>query len=813
MMTIIQDIRYAIRAFGKSPAFFLTTIATLALGIGASTSIFSVVNGIVLRPLPFPDSDRLVAVYSTEVAGERDNHSGANFLDLKSQSESFEDIAGYVGMRFNVVGSDGAQLIRGTSVTSNFFSVLGVGAALGRTLSPDVEVPGADRAVVLSHGLWQSRFGGDVAVLGQRMKMNEEQYAVVGVMPPGFRFPDNAEFWAASRYRVPESPVEFEIDPEEARSVSWFQALGRLDDGMSLAQAQVEVTMIGNRLAEEYPDANLGESFLIVPLRESIVGELRSTLYVLLGAVGFLLLIACANVANLLLVRASGREREIAMRTALGAGRLRILRQLVTESLVLALAGGVTGFLIAQWGTKALLALAPDGIPRVAEVATDWRVLGFTLAVALGTGLVFGLVPALQSLVGTRESAVLAGSRQTASRARNRLRSALIVGEVAVSLWLLVGAGLMGRTLLALTRVDPGFNANNTLSARVWIPASRYQEDHQVQAFYRETMERVRAIPGVQSAGAVLSLPVNAGINGTFAFSIEGLVVEEGEQGPLAGYQIATPDYFRTMGIPLIRGRLFQETDDAEAPSVAVINEALAETYWRGEDPIGKRITWDDPEDDEVDWVTIVGLVGDTRHNGLDEAPRTETYRPYLQSSLPYMTLVIRSDLDVGTLTTAVRTAVTEIDPEQPISAVQTMEQVVFDSLGSRRFNMFLLAVFAAAALVLAAVGLYGVLSFSVAQRANEIGIRMALGARTTKVIRQVIREGFWMAAIGVAIGTAGALALTRLMSSMIHGVSATDPTTFILGIVLLTAIALLASTIPALRASRVDPVEALRAE
>jgi putative ABC transport system permease protein len=371
----------------------------------------------------------------------------------------------------------------------------------------------------------------------------------------------------------------------------------------------------------------------------------------------------------------------------------------------------------------------------------------------------------------------------------------------------------MGRTLFTLMRVDPGFNADNTLSARVWIPDSRYEEDHQVQAFYSETLERVRAIPGVQSAGAVLSLPVNAGINGTFAFSIEGLVVETGEQGPLAGYQIATPDYFQTIGIPLIRGRLFQDSDDAEAPSVAVINEALAEVYWRGEDPVGKRITWGDADGEDAEWVTIVGIVGNTRHNGLDEAPREETYRHYLQASLPFMTLVVRSDLEVGALTTAVRRAVMEVDPEQPLSNVQTMEQVVFDSLGSRRFNMFLLAVFAAAALVLAAVGLYGVLSFSVAQRSNEIGIRMALGARTTNVIRQVIRQGFGMAAIGVVIGTAGALALTRLMSSMIHGVSATDPTTFVLGIVLLTTIALLASTIPAVRASRVDPVQALRAE
>jgi putative ABC transport system permease protein len=809
----IQDIRYAGRGFIRTPGFTLVAVMTLALGVGATTSIFSVVNGIVLRPLPYPESDRLMAVFSTDLDGARDNHSGANFLDFKTQSRSFQEIAGHRALRLTVETGDAPQLVRGNSVTPNFFSVLDVPAALGRTLSPEVDVPGSNRTVVLSHRLWQSQFGGDISILGRQVRMNEEQYAVVGVMPPEFDFPEDSEFWAASRYRVPESPVEL-IDPEQARNVSWLSAIGRLKQGVNLTQAQTEMSTTAERLADEYPDVNGDEDLLLVPLRESIVGQVSTTLYVLLGAVGFLLLIACANVANLLLVRASGREREMAVRAALGAGRVRIVRQLATESVVLAVSGGVIGFVLAHWGTRALLALAPNGVPRVAEVGTDIRVLGFTLATALGTGVLFGLAPAIQSFGrSTARSAAVGGTRQTASRSRNRLRNALIVAEVAVSLVLLVGAGLTARTLLSLTRVDPGFRADRTLSARVWIPGNKYQEDDQIQSFYRETLERVRAIPGVQSAGAVFSLPVNAGINGTFTFSIEGRPVEEGEEGLLAEYQIATADYFRTIGIPLLRGRSFSDGDDSEAPGVAIVNEALADTYWRNEDPIGKRITWGDPEGEETDWATIVGVVGNTRNRGLDQPATPEIYRPYLQVSLPYMTLLVRSQLEVATLTSAVRQAVMAVDPGQPISAVATLENVLFDSLGSRRFNMLLLGVFAIAALVLAAIGLYGVLSYSVTQRSNEIGIRMALGARAGGVVSRVIREGIGLALIGLVIGTAGALALTRFMSSMIHGIGTTDPVTFVAGTLMLVAIAGLASFVPALRASRVDPMKVLRSD
>ncbi len=809
----LQDLRYAVRGLLRSPGFTLVALVTLGLGIAASTSIFSVVNGILLRPLPYPESDRLVELFRTEDDGEQlDNHSGANYLDIKSQSRSFAGLAGHRNLRYTVITGGTPQLVQAASVTSDFFDVLGVNPVVGRTLSPAIDMPGSQQVVVLSYGIWLSHFGGDAAILGKTLQANDQSYSIVGVMPPGFQFPTDALFWTSSPFAVPESPVDVGEDPASVRNLSWFSVLGRLAPKVTLEQAQAEMTIVAERIRQEHPQVN--EGTLLVPLHESMVGDVKTSLLVLLGAVGLLLLIACANVANLLLVRASGREREIAVRVAMGAGRMRIMRQLVTESLVLALMGGAAGFSLALWGTRALLSLAPDGIPRVAEVGTDLRVLGFTVVTAAATGIIFGLAPAIQTFsLGAGRSATLGGIRQTASRSRNRLRNVLIVGEVAVSLLLLVGAGLMVRTLATLAAVDPGFDGENVLTARVWIPATKYQEDEDIIAFYRATLDRVNAIPGVQSAGAVLSLPVNSGINGTFTFSIEGKSFEDDADGPSAGFQVATVDYLRTLGIPLLRGRWFTDGDDSEAPDVVVLNQALADEYWPDEDPVGKRMTWGSPDDEDPRWATIVGVIGNTRHFGLDESARTEIYQPYLQGSLTYLTLVVKSRVDPTTLTAAVRQAVTDVDPAQPISAVATMEQVLFDSLGSRRFNMLLLVVFAVTALVLAAVGLFGVLSYSVSQRSNEIGIRMALGASASGVVGRVMREGVGLTLLGLGIGVAGALGLTRLMRSMIHGVSATDPATFVGGVVLLIAVAAIASCVPAVRASRVDPIEVLRAE
>jgi len=806
----LKDLRYAVRSLRRAPGFTLVVLVTLGLGIGASTSIFSVVDGILLRPLPYPDPARLVELVRTEEGDRTDNFSGANYLDIKRQSRSFAGLAGHRNLRFTVLFNGTPSLIQGASVTSDFFEMFGVPAAIGRTLSSASDGPGTPPVAVLSYGTWKGQFGSDPAILGQSLQANGKSFTIVGVMPPRFDFPHDASFWVSSPYEVPESPVDVGDDPAAVRGLSWFGVVGRLAPGVTQEQAQTEMTLVAERIREEYPGVD--EGTLLVPLRESLVGDVRGSLLVLLGAVGLLLLIACANVANLLLVRAAGREREIAVRVALGAGRFRILRQLVTESVVLALTGGAIGFVLALWGTGALLSLAPEGIPRIAEVGTDLTVLGFTLGTALMTGILFGLAPAIQAL-GSWRFAPHSGVRQTTSHGRNRLRRALIVGEVAVSLILLVGAGLMVRTLATLTAMDPGFNGENVLTARVWIPATKYQEDDDIIAFYRETLDRVGAIPGVLSAGGVLSLPVNAGINGTFTFEIEGRESVDPRETPTAGFQIASSHYLETLGIPLIRGRWFSDTDDSDAPSVVVINKALADRCWPDEDAIGKRLTWGDPEAEDTDWATIIGIVGNTLHFGVDQPPRLEIYQPYLQGSLPYLTLVVKSEVDPSTLTSAVRRAVMEVDPEQPLSAVATMEQVLFDSLGSRRFNMLLLVVFAVTAVVLAAVGLFGVLSYSVSQRFSEIGIRMALGARTAGVVGGVMREGVGLALLGLAIGIPGALGLTRLMRSMIHGVSATDPAVFAIGAVLLVTIATLASCVPAFRAAQVDPIEVLRVE
>jgi putative ABC transport system permease protein len=813
MSSIVQDIRYAVRGFARAPGFVGVAIVTLALGIGATTAIFSVVNGIVLRPLPFPNPDRLVRLYSGEGGEARDNHSGANFLDIRSESESFEDLAGFIPGRFNLTGPEAPQMVRGAVVTPDFFSVLGVDALLGRTLSQEADAPGGERTVVLRYSLWQSLYAGDVTVVGRPVVVDGQQYTVVGVMPQGFGFPPNAEFWAASQYRVPDPPFDFGTDPGEVRGASYFDAVGRLKRDIDMSRAQAEMTVIAGRLAEAYPEENADEGLLLVPLHESLVGDVSATLYILLGAVGFLLLIACANVASLLLVRAWGRGRELALRSALGASRVRIVRQLLTESVVLAFLGGIVGLLVAVWGTNALLALAPEGIPRVSEVDADLRLLAFALSIVLGTGVLFGLAPALQAFGGTpAEPGIIGGTRLTAGRARSRLRHGLIVGEVAVSLVLLVGAGLTVRTYLALNRVDPGFDPHQTLSAGVEIPETRYPTDIEQSEFYREVLERVSAIPGVRSAGGVLSLPINAGISGNLTFSIEGRQAAPGEERQ-GGYQLASPDYFRTLGIPLIRGRIFVQGDGPDASGVAVINQALADLYWRGQEPIGQRVTWGDPTDENVDWTTIVGIVGNTRQDGLEEVPRPEIFRPYAQAPMPFITLVVRSEVEATGLTTAIRNAVLEVDPAQPIYEVKTMERVLSDSLGSRRFSMYVLGVFAVTALVLAAVGLFGVLSFSVSQRSKEIAIRMALGAQVSGVIARVVREGLGLAAIGLLIGTLGAVALTRYMASMVYGVGTADPKTFVAGIALFALVALVASWIPALRAARADPMNVLKAE
>ena len=810
---LVHDLRYGIRMLIKRPGFTVIAVLTLALGIGASTSIFSVLNGVVLKPLPFPDSEKLVRIWTSSQEDDHDAWDGATFVDVQDRNDSFEEIVGYNGKGFNLAEDGPPQVLRGFSVTPNWFLMFGVDAEIGRTLSPDIDIPGSERTIVLSQRLWQSQFGGDETIIGQTLEFSEESFTVVGVMPTGFNFPEGTEIWAASQYRSPDPPFDFGADPAEVRGAEYFAVLGRLKQGVTIQQAQSEMDAIGARFREEYPDTKADEGFNIVYLRDSIVGDIRPVLFTLFGAVGFVLLIACANVANLLLVKASGRDKEVAVRMALGANRTRIIGQLITESILLALCGGFLGVLFALWGTDALLALVPEDIPRAMEVTADLGVLGFAMAISLITGILFGMAPALQYSSRNLQESIREGSgRHASGRKGNRVRNLLIIGEVAISLLLVVGAGLMMRTFFTLSAVNPGFDPTDVCSARVWIPTSRYDEDVKVRNFYREVIDGVKRIPGVESAGAVLSLPVNSGINGSLSFTIEGRPVEPGYE-PVSGYQLMSSDYFRTIGIPLLQGRTFTETDNEDAPMVAMINKALAVEMWPGENPIGQRVTWGDAISDDVEYATIVGIVGTTRHSGLDEESRTEIYRPYSQAPMPFMTLVVKSKMEESSIVSALRSVVAEVDPGQPVIEAMMMDQVLSESLGQRRFNMLLLGLFAGAALLMAAVGLYGILSFSVTQRAREIGISMALGATTSHIVGNIVREGFRLILIGLVIGTFGAMVLTRLITSLIYGVNATDPITFILGILLMIVVALTASFLPALRASRVDPMIALRIE
>ncbi len=811
MERFIQDLRYGLRGLARSPGFTCVAVVTLALGIGAVTSIFTVANAVIFRPPPYPDADRLVALSGTDpLETDRDSISGADYLDLRDRGESFEELAAYRGLSFNLVGSDLPRRISGASVTPNFFSLLGVDASLGRVLSPDVDRPGGTLSVVLGQGLWQAQFGGDTTIVGQSIRLNHELFTVVGVMPAGFDYPQDCQLWTAARYRVPDPPFDFGGDPAADRKAEYLSVVGRLADGIDLQVARSEMHDIAHRLAEEYPEVNKDEGIALVPLAEEIAGDAGPQLLMLLGAVAFLLLIACANVANLLLVRASRREGEIGLRMILGAAPRRIVRLLLTESLLLAAGAGALGLLFSLWGTEALLAVAPEGIPRVEEIGVDPRVLAFTVAVVVGTGLLFGLAPLPQIFRQDLFVATKEGGGGTSFAAKGRLRKALIIGEIGISFVLLVGAGLMIRTLISVVSVDPGFDPSDTLAMHLTLPEARYEEDSQVTGFYRRMLAEVRALPGVESAATVLTLPMHWNLRGTLRFAIEGRPTDL-DQRPVAGYQIVSPDYFRTLRIPLLRGRLLNAADREDAPSVAVVNEAFAARYWPGEDAVDKRITWSDPQGDDVDWVSVVGVVGNTRLEGLDQPAVAESYRPYPQAVLNFTTLVVRSSLAPAVLRDEIGRVVAEVDPEQPVHGVMTLSEVLAESFAERRFTMLLMTTFAAVALLLAAVGLYGVVGYSVSQRVREIGIRQALGARRPALILQVLREGFALAAAGLALGAAAGLALTRLITSQVYGVSPTDPLSYVLGMALLAGVSLLSCGLPALRASRVDPVVALR--
>jgi predicted permease len=812
MDTLLQDIRYALRLLSRNPAFTAIAVLALALGIGANSAIFSIVNAVVLKPLPYNNPEQLVQLWMrfTNIGIPNDQNwvSVPEFMDLK-QNGSFSHIAAIDSGSYNVNLGATPERIESAIVSTDFFPMLGVQARTGRVFSPDEGRPGQNRVVLLSDGLWRRRFAADPNVIGQKLIMNGDSYVVVGVLPGDFRFPRDAEVW---------TPLVFSANDlsENSRGNHGLQVIARIKPGMSVAQARADMAGVSQRIIEQhpsYPYKTYNFSVITIPLLDQQVGDMRTALWVLMGAVGLVLLIACANVANLLLVRAAGRGREVAVRVALGVSRWRLVRQLLTESAVLGLVGGVCGLALGYWALQLLVTISATSFPRVVEARMDLRVLLFTLGVSLFTGVVFGLAPALQVIRHTTFDALKEGGRSGSSgMASTNLRSALVIAEVAISLTLLVGAGLLIRSFLRLQEVDSGFRPEGVLTMRLSLP-DKYAKAEQTRTFFRELLERVRRLPGVDAAGAVTGLPLSgSGWSGTA--TVDTQAVSEQDRSPEADQRPVTPGYFEAMGITLIRGRFFDQRDNETTAPVAIVDETMARTYWPNEDAIGKRIKGGDAGSPSP-WFSIVGVVRHVRYRTLESPSRTEFYWPLAQTPFPLtsMSLAIHTQADPYSLAAAVQQQVQSIDPDQPIYRIRTMNELVSESSARRRLSMLLLVTFAGVALLLAAVGIYGVMSYSVAQRVHEIGIRMALGARSTEIVRLVLGQSMWMTLAGVGAGVVGSLAVTTFLSTLLFNVRATDPTTFVLVAVILTAVALFASFLPAFRATRVDPVRALREE
>jgi putative ABC transport system permease protein len=809
--TFWQDIRFGFRTLLRSPATSAVALLTLALGIGANTAIFSVVNGVLLEPLPYPDPDALVVVLESNpgLGFPRFSVSPPNFDDWRHQNQVFESMAAISRGRFNLTGGDRPEAVPGEQVTPELFRVLGVQPVLGRGFLPEEGRPGGPKVAVLSHGLWQRRFGSDRAALHRQILIDGESFTVIGVMPPGFELRSQTQIWL---------PLPWDFTPD-SRGGHFLSVLARLKPGVSLEKARTEMKAIAARLEQQYPDSNHGWTTEVRRLHDALVEDVRPALVLLLAAVAFVLLIACANVANLLLARLAAREREIAVRTALGAGRARLVRQMLTESLVLFFVGGVLGLLLAAWATRVMMALYGEGLPRRQAIALDGRVLLFTLLLSLVTGLVFGLVPALSATSGGLFGALKEGGRAVAGGARGRLlRNLLVVGEVAVALVLLVGAGLLLRSFARLRAVDPGCHPQGVLTAEITLPDQKYEPAERQIAFTRELLDRLRAIPGVQSADTVFPLPL--GGNGfVLAFAVQGRPDTSSQDSSLhANIRLVTPDFFRTLGIRLLQGRAFTSHDDPQSVPVIVVNKTMADRIWPGESPIGKRITFGDTQKPDVQWMEVVGVVADIHHRTLDQDPGSEVYWPQLQNPVGgQLSIVLKTAGEPTKLAGAVRAAVRAVDSDLPVDRVRPLESVVAEALAGSRFQSVLLGIFAGAALLLAAIGVYGVISYSVAQRTHEIGIRMALGARRPEVLGLVIRQGMALVLAGVGLGLALAVLLLAWLSErlakFIYGGSAFDPLPLIAVPLVLLAVALLANWLPARRATRVDPLVALRYE
>ena len=808
-----QDIRYGVRMLLKAPSISIVATIALALGIGANTAIFSVVNAVLLRPLPFANSERLMNVWETDSTRGyvRGSASYPNFVDWRDQSHSFEHMASYHNNDFILTGRGESARLQGAVVNADLFPLLGASPMIGRGFLPGEDNPGnTGRVVVLSQQLFQQRFNSDPNILNQSMVLDGKSYTIVGVMPAAFQFPvqnDPVELWTTVAVdRDGEDPIT------EERGAHYMNVIARLKPGIPREQAQAEMTAISARLEQQYPDKDLHKSTRLEPTLEALVGDVRPALLILLGAVGFVLLIACANVANLLLARAMTRHKEMAIRSALGASRMRVIRQLLTESVILSLAGGLLGLVLAVWWSDLLVALGKQNIPRALQVGLDWRVLGFTLLVSVLTGVVFGLVPAIHSSKTELTESLKEGGRSGSEGARrNRIRGVLVVGELAIAVVLLVGAGLLIQSLWRLRNVSPGFDSQNLLTFVVGIPEVKYPTDKQ-EPFYRELVRRVESLPGVRSASSIIPLPLN-GDAFVISFETEGRPVEKGNQ-PSADFFAIEEGYFKTLGVSMLKGREFSERDNKSAPPVIIVNQAFAQKFFPGEDPIGKRIKPGiSTNSDKPAMREIVGVVSDVRNRNLSSELRAGYFIPVAQMPFNQMTLIVRTGSNPHSLITAVQNEVHAMDQEVPVFNIKTMEEYISSTVATPRFNATLLVIFAAVALVLTIVGLYGVMSYSVAQRTNEIGIRMALGAQTGDVLRLIVSQGFKLVLIGLGIGLAGAFALTRVISSLLFGVTTKDPLTFAAVGVLLALVALLACYIPARRATRLDPLHALRYE
>jgi putative ABC transport system permease protein len=821
MSSLLEDLRFGLRVHSKTPGTSIASILTIAIGIGASVAVFSVVNAILLKPLPYTDSERIVIPWRLVPAGvdlgyDEIPWNMRNFSLLLQDSKSFQDLGAFKSDYFNLTGSGDPALLEGLRASAGFFPTLGVAPALGRTFTPDEDRPGYEYVAVLSYQVWQDRFNRDEGILGRAVNLNGNPYTVIGVMPQGFVFPRAEEMPGGFNFSR-EAHIWVPLALPEAMppdAVDDLAIIGRLKPGMTIDQAQQEMNVFTASQEIEFPRSKGWFNSRVTALEWQVAGDTRLPLLLMLGAVGVVLLIACSNVANLLLARSMGRKREFTLRAALGAGRGRLTRQLLTESLLLAGTGGVVGILLAQAGIYFVKVFGPSNIPRLREVGIDLPVSAFALAVTIITGILFGLVPAMAAGRENLAESLKEGGQTSMGRSTGgRLRKALLVLEVALAFVLVVAAGLLSRTFFSLLNTDGGFNANHVLTFQMSLPATKYTDTNRIVALYQNALKSFQSLPGVQSCGIVYAVPMGGATEGSIIRIPDKLTQNDPDKRPFANYTIASPGYFSAVGTPLLRGRDFLESDTSDSAPVVVINNTMANKFWTGEEPIGKQVG---VASSRYPLMTIIGIVADVKRLSLRESPGPEMYVPYTQKVYPSMQImhvVLRSANDAASVTGSVREAINKLDPDLPMAKVTTLTNLVDDSLAQPRFSMLLLSAFGAIALLLACLGMYGVISYSVAQRTQEIGIRLAVGARPRQVLAMILGQGARLAGLGVAIGLLAALAVTRIMASFLYGVRATDPITFAGVTLLLIVVALLACYLPARRATRVDPLIAIRYE